>query len=120
MINSYHLYQVYIGNESLLTHLEFRTALYTSLLGSSLDVKIHRLELKLGGKRTFGNDRAHIHQVSKRRGLGTCVWCSYSIQLQRRQGGESMRASRSWYSYSFCDAPLRISNNCWPKYHRLE
>ena len=73
MINSYRLYRVHIRNESPLTYLEFRMALYTSLLGSSLDVKIHRLELKLGGKRTFGNDQAHLHQVSKRKGLGTCV-----------------------------------------------
>jgi hypothetical protein len=41
VINSYCLYQVYVRNESPLTHLEFRTALYTTLLGSSLDVKIH-------------------------------------------------------------------------------
>jgi hypothetical protein len=120
VINSYHLYRVHVRNESPLTHLEFRTALYTSLLGSSLDVKIHRLKLKLGGKRTFGNNQAHLHQVCKREGLGTCVWCSYSIQLQRLQRGESMRASRSWYSCSFCDVPLCISNNCWTKYHRLE
>ena len=73
MINSYRLYRVYIRNESPFTHLEFRTALYTSLLGSSLDVKIHRLELKLGRKRTFGNNQAYLHQVSKRRGLGTYV-----------------------------------------------
>jgi hypothetical protein len=73
MINSYRLYRVYIGNELPLTHLEFRTALYTSLLGSSLNIKIHRLELKLGRKRTFGNNQAHLYQISKRRGLGTCV-----------------------------------------------
>jgi hypothetical protein len=95
VINSYRLYQVHVKNESPLTHLEFRTALYTSLLGSSLNVKIHRLELKLSGKRTFENNQAHLHQVSKRKGLGTCVWCSHSIQLQRLQGGESICASRS-------------------------
>jgi hypothetical protein len=73
VINTYRLYQVHLRNESPLTHLEFRTALYTSLLGSSLNVKIYRLELKLGGKRTFGNDQADLHQVSKRKGLGTYV-----------------------------------------------
>jgi hypothetical protein len=73
MINSYRLYQVHIRNKSPLTHLEFRTALYTSLLGSSLNVKIHRLKLKLGGKRTFGNNQAHLYQVCKREGLGTYV-----------------------------------------------
>ena len=73
MINSYRLYRVYIRNESLFTHLEFRIVLYTSLLGSSLNVKIHRLKLKLGRKRTFGNDQAYLYQVSKRRGLSTYI-----------------------------------------------
>jgi hypothetical protein len=41
VINSYCLYRVYVGNESPFTYLEFRTALYTTLLGSSLNVKIH-------------------------------------------------------------------------------
>jgi hypothetical protein len=41
VINSYRLYQVHVGNKSPLTHLKFRTALYTTLLGSSLNVKIY-------------------------------------------------------------------------------
>jgi hypothetical protein len=66
VINSYRLYQVHSGNESPLTHLEFRTALYTTLLGSSLSVKIHRIEAELGTKRAFGNNLSHVHQISKR------------------------------------------------------
>jgi hypothetical protein len=61
MINSYRLYQVYVRNKSPLTHLEFRTALYTLLLGFSLNIKIYRLELKLGGKRTFENNQAYLY-----------------------------------------------------------
>jgi hypothetical protein len=78
VINSYRLYRVHVRNESLLTHLEFRTALYTTLLGFSLDVKIYWIKAELGAKRAFENDLSHIHQVSKRK-QGTCIWCSISV-----------------------------------------
>jgi hypothetical protein len=41
VINNYCLYRVYIKNESPFTYLEFCTALYTTLLGFSLNVKIY-------------------------------------------------------------------------------
>jgi hypothetical protein len=72
VINSYRLYRVHVGNESPLTYLEFRTTLYTTLLGSSLDVKIHRIKAELGTKRTFKNNLSHVHQISKRK-QGTCI-----------------------------------------------
>jgi hypothetical protein len=74
---------VYVRNKSPLTYLKFRTALYTSLLGSSLNVKIYQLKLKLDKKRTFKNNQAHLYQVSKKKWLGTYVQYSYFIQLQR-------------------------------------
>jgi hypothetical protein len=61
MINTYRLYRVYVKNESSLIHLEFRIALYTSLLGSFLNFKIYQLKLKLGKKRTFGNNQAYLY-----------------------------------------------------------
>jgi hypothetical protein len=61
MINSYRLYQVHIKNESPLSHLEFRMVLYTTLLGSSLDVKIYQIKAELGTKRAFRNTLLHVH-----------------------------------------------------------
>jgi hypothetical protein len=85
VINSYRLYQVHVRNKSPLTHLEFRTALYTTLLSSSLNVKIHRIKAELDTKKAFGNDLSHIHQISKRK-QGTCIWCSVSVQVQKLRG----------------------------------
>jgi hypothetical protein len=85
VINSYRLYRVHVRNESPLTHLEFRTALYTTLLGSSLDVKIHRIKAELGTKRAFGNNLSHVYQISKRK-QDTCIWCSVSVQVQKLRG----------------------------------
>lgn len=119
VINSYRLYRVHVKSESPLTHLEFRTALYTTLLSSSLDVKIHRIEAELGTKRAFGNDLPHVHQVSKRT-QGTCIWCSVSIRVQKLRGEVCGTIGRSRYGCSFCDVSLCINSNCWSKYHRLE
>jgi hypothetical protein len=97
--------------KSILTHLEFRTALYTTLLGSSLDVKIHRIEAELGTKRAFENNLSHVHQVFKRK-QGTCIWCSVSIWVQKLWGEVYDTIGRSWYSCSFCDVSLCINSNC--------
>jgi hypothetical protein len=64
VINSYRLYQVYmtqLGQQSTLSHVEFRTSLYCSLFNFSRSAKIYYLQLELGGKRLFSNDIAHIH-----------------------------------------------------------
>jgi hypothetical protein len=120
VINSYRLYRVHVGtSQSPLTHLEFRTALYTSLLGSSRDVKIHRIKTELGTKRSFGNDLVHVHQISKRK-QGVCIWCLVSIRIQKLRGEAFGTIKRSRYGCSFCDVPLCITSNCWSKYHRLE
>jgi hypothetical protein len=75
VINSYRLYRTHmtqLGQQSTLSHVEFRTALYSSLFSYSQSAKIYRLQLELGGKRLFGNGFENIYQKVKRTEANLC------------------------------------------------
>jgi hypothetical protein len=68
---------IQLGQQSILSHIEFRTSLYCFLLDFSQSAKIYRLQSDLGGKRLFDSDNDHIHCKVKRTQANTCVWCVY-------------------------------------------
>jgi hypothetical protein len=126
VINSYRLYQIHmtqLGQQSILSHVEFRTSLYCSLFNFSRSAKIHHLQLELGGERLFLNDIAHIHQKVKRTQQKPCVWCAYMIRFRRvlnEPAAQGQRASRSWFGCSFCNVALCQNTDCWSRYHRWD
>jgi hypothetical protein len=63
-VKLYRLYVLYMKerNETvLLTHRQFRTKLYTTLLQYSISVQQIQLRMSLPGQRTFGSDLSHLH-----------------------------------------------------------
>jgi hypothetical protein len=122
VINSYRLYRTHmtqLGQQSTLSHVEFRTALYSSLFSYSQSAKIYRLQLELGGKRLFGNGFENIHQKVKRTEANPCEWCRYRLQYQKVIGQlGSRRAARSRFGCSFCEVALCQNTDCWSRYHQ--
>jgi hypothetical protein len=112
---------IQIGQQSILSYLEFRTALYRFLFSFSQSAKIHQLQLELGRKRLFGNRFENIYQKVKRIKQNPCEWCRYRIQYQKLIGQPgAIRASRSWYGYSFCKVALCQNTDCWSRYYQRD
>jgi hypothetical protein len=119
-VNAYRLHYLYTVQQGQkpLEHKEFRTELYIKLFNYSSQGKLHQLHIRLGGRRVFGPELAHLHYWNKRATRSSCVWCLYKARCNKVLGkGVKGQVKRSLGGCEFCKVALCKEGDCWMQYH---